>query len=188
MGKRDKKSVYLSYLLRHHPEDVGLSMDIHGWVSVDELIAGINRSEKYRICLEELEEIVAQDSKGRYRFDKNKEKIKACQGHSITWVEPELEYKKPPEYLYHGTNTEALKKILESGAILKMNRHAVHMQEECKRAWKSAVRWKKIPVVLKIAAEELSKTGVVFGVSENQVWCAYEIPKEYIVECLYEVK
>ena len=54
--------------------------------------------------------------------------------------------------------------------------------------WKSAFRWKKIPVVLKIAAEELNKTGVVFGVSENQVWCAHEIPKEYIVECLYEVK
>ena len=188
MGKSDKKSIYLSYLLRHHPEDVNVKMDIHGWVLVEELLEGINAGGKYKMDFTELEMIVSQDTKGRYRFDKEKEKIKACQGHSIPWVEPELEYNEPPEFLYHGTNTEALEKILKSGAILKMNRHAVHMQEDFKQAWKSAVRWKKVPVVLKISARELSKEGVAFGVSENQVWCAGEIPKQYIVEQIYRLE
>ena len=187
MGKSEKKSIYLSYLLRHHPEEVNIEMDVHGWVLVDELLERINAGGKYKMNFHELEIIVSQDSKGRYRFDKDKEKIKACQGHSILWIEPELEYKEPPEFLYHGTNTEALEKILESGAIFKMNRHAVHMQEDFGKAWKSAVRWKKVPVVLKISAKELCKAGVTFGVSENQVWCAPEIPKQYIVDKIYRL-
>ena len=39
-------SIYLSYLLRHKPEDIGLNMDIHGWVNVEELINGINGKGK----------------------------------------------------------------------------------------------------------------------------------------------
>ena len=74
-----------------------------------------------------LEEIVETDSKGRYRFNDTKTKIKACQGHSIPGVEPELTYGEPPKYLYHGTNTEALGKIENSGYVSKMKRHAVHL-------------------------------------------------------------
>ena len=41
--------MYLSYLLRHHPEDIGLDMDERGWVSVEQLIEKINSGEKYKI-------------------------------------------------------------------------------------------------------------------------------------------
>ena len=60
-------SVYLSFLLRHKPEDIGLEMDRHGWVSVAELIEGVNRKGIYTLNLAQLENIVAQDRKGRYR-------------------------------------------------------------------------------------------------------------------------
>ncbi len=40
-------SVYLCYLLRHHPEDVGLEMDAHGWVSVDDLIASASEGNTH---------------------------------------------------------------------------------------------------------------------------------------------
>ena len=100
-GEKNKKlSVYLSMLLRHAPEEAGLSMDIHGWVSVEELIQGINQKGKYSIDLERLERIVKSDSKSRYRFSEDKLKIKACQGHSIPWVIPQIEYGQPPEFLY----------------------------------------------------------------------------------------
>ena len=186
--KKDGKSIYLSYLLRHGPRSIGLEMDCHGWVYVDQLLSGINNSGgKYKMTFEELQEIVAEDNKGRYRFNDDKSMIKACQGHSVPWVEPELEYMCPPETLYHGTTTAALEEIRKSGAILKMGRHAVHMQEDMNKAWKSAIRWKKNPVILEIRAKDLSETGVVFGVSENQVWCAERIPVEYIGNVLYEL-
>lgn len=187
MANKEKLSIYISYLLRHHPEEVGLEMDKRGWVSVEQLITGINERGQYHIDMELLEQIVAEDKKGRYRFNEDNTKIKACQGHSVSWVEPEMEYIAPPEYLYHGTTTEALEKIMKSGAILKMARHAVHMQAEPEKAWKSAVRWKKIPVVLKIAASEMAKAGIVFGKTENDVWCTEEVPVQYVVERIYEI-
>lgn len=187
MGRLENLSMYLSYLLRHHPEDIGLDMDERGWVLVEQLIEKINSGEKYKIDFDTLKEIVETDNKGRYRFDESMTKIKACQGHSITWVTPELEYMNPPEFLYHGTTTEALKKIMASGEISKMSRHAVHMQAEKEKAWKSAVRWKKNPVILKIAATEYAKQGVIFGKTENDVWCTERVPVEYIVERIYEI-
>lgn len=187
MGKVDDLSIYLSYVLRHHPEDIQLEMDVHGWAIVEQLIEGINKKGKYKIDFAILKEIVDSDKKGRYRFDERMEKIKACQGHSISWVTPEMEYMDPPQYLYHGTTTEALQKIRLSGEISKMSRHAVHMQAEVEKAWKSAVRWKKQPVILKIAAEDYYKKGAVFGKTENDVWCTEQVPVEYIVEEIYQI-
>lgn len=180
-------SVYLSYLLRHKPDDAGLKMDKHGWVSVEELIEGINNSGTYTLDFTQLEEIVRQDSKGRYRFSDDCLKIKACQGHSIPWIEPEMEYLAPPKYLYHGTTTVAAEKIMKSGAISKMSRHAVHMQEEPDKAWQSATRWHLTPVVLKIDADTMHRDGHVFGKTENNVWCTECVPTEYIVGQLTEI-
>lgn len=188
MGKKgnDKTSIYLCYLLRHAPEAAGLDMDLHGWVAVKQLIKNVNAQGQYRLTPELLREIVDTDSKGRYRFSPDERRIKACQGHSIPWVVPELEERVPPEYLYHGTTTEALDLIMESGAIERMSRHAVHMQADLDQAWLSAARRrKKTPVVLKIAAGEMHRRGGVFSISENEVWFSDRIPKEYICEILY---
>ena len=179
-------SVYISFLLRHKPEDIGLEMDRHGWVSVEALIDGINKKGKYSLDRTRLEEIVRQDNKGRYRFNADHSRIKACQGHSISWVEPELERIQPPRYLYHGTTTVALEKILASGAISKMSRHAVHMQADPRKAWQSAQRWHLTPVILKIDAGEMHSQGFVFGKTENNVWCTETVPVEFIAEKIYD--
>ena len=186
MAKKSGISIYLSYLLRHHPEDAGLEMDESGWVDVEQLIAGVNAGGKYQIDMDLLKQLVAEDNKGRYRFNEDLTRIKACQGHSVSWVTPQLKYMEPPEYLYHGTTTAALEKIMESGAILKMSRHAVHMQEEPEKAWQSATRWRQEPVLLKIAAKEMFQSGFTFGKTENAVWCTEKVPVEYISERLYE--
>ena len=183
---KNKISKFLCLLLRHSPEKAHLDMDEHGWVSVEQLISGVNTTGEFTITKKLLEEIVDEDEKGRYRFNDKHDKIKCCQGHSIPWVIPELDYRKPPEYLYHGTNTDALKGIMTSGSINKMKRHAVHMQADISKAWQSAERWNnKTPVVLKIAANDMYKEGYQFGVTENNVWCIENIPVKYICEQIY---
>ena len=183
---KDRLSIYLSYLLRHNPDELSLSMDCHGWVLIEELINRINQRGKYHISGEVLQEVVANDKKGRYRFNQDQTKIKACQGHSISWVEPELEYTVPPSTLYHGTTWAAYQDICKSGAINKMGRHAVHLTAVESRAWQSARRRKARAVVLKIDADKMYKHGFVFGVSENEVWCTETIPVQFIVEVLGE--
>lgn len=180
-----KLSVYISYLLRHQPESIGLAMDNHGWVSVAELIEKINAAGRYHITKQALDEIVRTDNKGRFHYSEDGAKIKACQGHSISWVEPELTIGQPPEYLYHGTTEESWKKIRESGYISRMGRHAVHMQAEEVKAWQSAKRWHKTPVVLKIDTVAMQADGIVFGVSDNGVWCTEWVAIKYIMSALW---
>ncbi len=204
LNKYDQKSLskYLCFILRHKPEHAKLDMDKHGWVPVEQLITNVNLYSKY--CLDNylLEKIVAEDDKGRYVFDDTYEYIKCCQGHSIPWVEPELKYCSPPSYLYHVTTTEAFEAILKSGAIKKIQRHAVHMHNDINEAWRVAERWDKTPVMLKIAACDMNIDGYTFGVlaserpwgtsrcvtlngqvlCDGEIWLTEEVPVKYLCD------
>lgn len=179
-----KLSIYLCRLLRHAPEDAGLDMDVHGWVSTQQLIDNVNKAGRHRLTMPQLEQLVATDNKGRYRFSPDKSRIKACQGHSIPWVEPELTPAAPPAYLYHGTTERAWSAIQDSGYISRMSRHAVHMQAEESKAWQSACRWRQAPVVLKIDAQAMATDGIPFGVSDNGVWCTEQVDRKYVCDVL----
>ena len=111
---------FISLILRHKPEMIGIELDRNGWANVDELINGINRSgdvengKEERINFEILEEIVRNNSKKRYEFNEDFTKIRACQGHSID-VDLELKAVKPPKILYHGTADRFLEQIKKEG-------------------------------------------------------------------------
>lgn len=187
MAKKKDISIYLSYILRHKPDDIDLAMDKHGWVDVAQLIDKINSKSSYSITLCKLKDIVANDNKGRYRFNADGSRIKACQGHSIPWVEPELDYRTPPDFLYHGTTLEAYRKIQKSGHISKMSRHAVHLTSDESMAWKSAKRWHQTPVVLRISAHDMCEAGYIFGCSDNNVWCTEKVPVRYILSDIQDI-
>ena len=74
-------SKYISLILRHKPEVIGIQLDAHGWADVNALLAGI--SKKYFIDQDILEEIVRSDSKQRYVFNEDRTRIRASQGHSV---------------------------------------------------------------------------------------------------------
>ena len=95
-------SRFTSLILRHKPEVIGITLDEHGWADVDDMIAGINQSGKYKIDRDILDEIVRTDEKQRYSYNEDHTLIRANQGHSIP-VDVELEKVEPPEFLYHGT-------------------------------------------------------------------------------------
>ncbi len=185
MGMHEKKGKYLSYLLRHHPEACHLDMDKKGYVDVQQLISNVNEYSHYSLTFDELQEIVETDDKQRFKLAKDK--IKCNQGHSIPWVEPELDYDVVvPDTLYHGTTAEAYEKIKKDGCISKMKRHAVHLQQDIKKAWKSAKRWhNQIPIVLEIDSKQMNKGGYSIGVTDNDVWCVESVPIKYIKK-IYE--
>ena len=89
-------SKFVSLILRHKPETIGIQLDEHGWANVEELIAGICKTREFN--REILEEIVRMDSKQRFTFNEDKTKIRANQGHSIS-VDVELSEAIPPETL-----------------------------------------------------------------------------------------
>ena len=118
---------FISLILRHKPELIGLKLDYHGWAKVDELLLGINNSGRF-INRTLLDEIVMTNNKQRYQYNEDHTKIRANQGHSIK-VDIELIEKIPPEYLYHGTAFKYLNKIEQEG-IKKMKRLYVHLSKD----------------------------------------------------------
>ena len=121
-----KTSKYLSMILRHRPEVAGITLDEHGWADVEELIAGIKKTQRFN--REMLEEIVRTDQKQRYSFNEEKTLIRANQGHSIP-VDVELAQVEPPEILWHGTGEKYVASIDKSG-LLPKGRLYVHLSDD----------------------------------------------------------
>ena len=160
-----KISRYISYLLRHHPESAGLSLDSNGWVDVEELIAAIRKNKKEDFSREDLEEIVRTDEKQRYAFNKDKTKIRASQGHSVN-VDLELTSKKPPDILYHGTAEKYIDSIRREG-VKPMSRMYVHLGTDREAAERNGKRH-GIPIVLEVNANKMYEDGYKFYLSERE--------------------
>lgn len=176
MDKKVKElSKFLSLILRHKPEVIGIKLDEHGWANVRELIDGIGKTHKFD--MEMLEKIIAEDEKQRYSFNEDKTLIRANQGHSIN-VDVELKKASPPEMLWHGTGEKYVASILKGGLIPK-SRLYVHLSKDYETAIKVGSRHGK-PVVFKVYAGRMAEDGYEFFLSENGVWLSKNVPKEYI--------
>lgn len=168
-------SRYISLILRHKPEVVGLKLDEHGWVNVDQLIEGVSR--KYMINRSILEEIVETDNKQRYSFNTDKTKIRANQGHSVN-VDVELEEHQPPEILWHGTDKKFVDAINEQGLIPK-SRLYVHLSKDPETARQVGARHGE-SVLYIVGAGQMFRDGYKLYLSKNGVWLTKEVPVKYL--------
>ena len=168
-------SKYLSLILRHKPETIGITLDEHGWAKVDDLIAGIAKTHSCNMKI--LEEIVDTDEKQRYSFNEDKTLIRANQGHSIA-VDVELEEAAPPKELWHGTGEKYTASIEAQGLIPK-SRLYVHLSKDRETAVKVGRRHGK-PVLYRIKSGELRADGYSFFLSKNGVWLTKEVPVRYL--------
>ncbi|WP_298472042.1 RNA 2'-phosphotransferase [uncultured Psychrobacillus sp.] len=181
MSTHDHLSVFISLILRHKPETIGITLDEFGYANVEELLEGINNSGKL-IDFHILQEIVRTDRKKRYSFDETSTLIRANQGHSIRVKVPMKEV-EPPEFLYHGTSKASLNQITLQG-IKKMNRLYVHLSEDAETALQVGSRHGKA-VVLRVLSQQMHNEGHKFFLSENNIWQVDFVPCTYIIESDY---
>ncbi len=170
-----RTSRYISFILRHKPEDIGITLDEHGWARVDELIEGVNR--KYYLTLPILEEIVETDDKQRYSFNGDKTLIRANQGHSVQ-VDVELEERIPPKFLFHGTG-EKYVTLIDAEGLIPKSRLYVHLSADTETAVNVGSRHGN-PVVYRVNTERMSVDGFRFYISANNVWLTQRVPAEYL--------
>ncbi len=180
----EKTSVFISLILRHKPEVIGITLDCHGWADVQALLDGINATGKYRIDLPMLEEIVRTDNKQRYSFSEDKTKIRANQGHSIP-VDVELQAAVPPEILYHGTGEKYVASILQDG-LLPKSRLYVHLSKDLETAVNVGSRH-GTPHVFKVHAAAMYREGCTFWLSANGVWLTKSVPAVYLEETILKI-
>jgi putative RNA 2'-phosphotransferase len=170
-------SKFLSLVLRHRPEKIGLQLDASGWADVDDLLQKANRAG-VRLDRELLEYVVATNDKKRFSFSQDGTRIRANQGHSIP-VDLGLSPVSPPPELYHGTVERFLERIRSEG-LLAQNRNYVHLSKDRETAEKVGQRRGK-PVILIIPAGRMHGEGYKFFLSENGVWLTAKVPAEYII-------
>ena len=169
-------SKFLSLVLRHQPEKVGITLDLEGWVSVSALLDALGK-HGLDLTPDELRELVRANDKQRFTISPDGLFIRANQGHSVE-VELGYEPKPPPPVLYHGTAERFLSSIREQG-LSRGQRHHVHLSEQRETATAVGRRYGK-PVVLSIASEEMHREGHLFFQSANGVWLTEHVPSRYI--------
>ncbi|MGV6812659.1 MAG: RNA 2'-phosphotransferase [Brevirhabdus sp.] len=166
-------SKFLSYILRHKPDAIGLELDAQGWAGIDEIIAKADQP----ITRAQVENAVRDNDKKRFSLSPDGQRIRARQGHSVA-VDLGLEPVDPPATLYHGTATKNVDSILREG-LKPGSRQHVHLSPDPGTARKVGMRHGK-PVVLTVDASALHAAGQVFYQSENGVWLTGPVSPEHL--------
>ena len=169
-------SKFLSLVLRHQPETIGIKLDQNGWVDVGELIEKANR-HGINIDIELLKHVVSTNPKKRFAFNDSLDKIRASQGHSLG-IELGYTNQRPPEILFHGTSEKSVSSVIKTG-LEKRSRQHVHLSSDFETAIKVGQRHGK-PVVLMVFAEQMYKDNFSFYLSDNGVWLTDSVPSKYL--------
>ncbi len=169
-----KTSKFLSLILRHKPETVGIELDTNGWVEVGLLLEGLKASG-HEISREQLELVVRDNDKQRFVISEGR--IRANQGHSLD-IDLGLDAMEPPRILFHGTASRFLDSIAAEG-LKKMNRQHVHLSADQETAKRVGIRHGK-PVIFQVDAGSMYRDGFQFYISKNGVWLVDNVPWAYL--------
>ncbi len=169
-------SKYMSFILRHKPETIGLKLDENGWASATDLI---ENTTKFKLDLNTIKLVVETNDKQRFSLDNEKGLIRANQGHSVD-INLGLEPRTPPPKLLHGTAERFLGSINKTG-LTKQKRHHVHLSESSEVAIAVGSRYGK-PVLLEVDTKLMFEEGYQFFRSVNNVWLVEDVPPKFIVE------
>lgn len=175
-GKLESKSRFLSLVLRHKPEEIGLRLDTEGWADLEEIIR-LSAIKGVSLSAELIQEIVASSDKQRFAIDPSGKRIRANQGHSIQ-VDLQLVALPPPAILFHGTASRFLDSIRASGLVAGARQH-VHLSANGSTAAEVGARHGK-PVVLRVRAADMHRDGYAFFQSANGVWLTSAVAPDYL--------
>lgn len=183
MGKQlADTSKFLSFILRHRPDAIGIELDRDGWADIAALIRGAAQAGK-PFDLELIQTVVNASDKKRFAISEDGLRIRAVQGHSTESVDISYVEKVPPEFLYHGTATRFLDSIRKEG-LLPGSRKYVHLSQDEQTALTVGQRHGK-PVVLKIEALRMHQQGFKFYQAENGVWLVNDVPAKQLSSINY---
>lgn len=177
MNKKTEEqlSKFMSFILRHKPEEFDLKLQEDGSCFINELLSSIKTQKKWsNVTIDDILQVVKNCPKQRYSIVEDR--IKANYGHSSIKVEKKSS--TPSDILYHGTNTKVIDLILKEG-IKPMGRKYVHLSEGTEFATLAGNRRGEL-VILKIDAKLAHKEGVEFFYAENDVWLSNFVPAKYL--------
>ena len=169
-------SKFLSYILRHNPGALDLTLEPGGWADVDTLIERA-RADGQSLSRSRLRHVLDAGDKTRFTLSDDGTKIRANYGHSID-VNLDLTPTPPSGPLYHGTARHALSSIRDDG-LTPQSRQYVHLSPTREEARTVGQRHGP-PVVLSIDAPALHEAGHTLYRSTDTVWLTRHVPPSFI--------
>jgi putative RNA 2'-phosphotransferase len=169
-----KLSKFLSFVLRHHPEEYNLELDEEGFALLSDLLEALKNTRHSWAEIKDIEKLISEGEKKR--FEIKGDKIRALYGHSVK-VKIENSF-CPKGFLYHGTSPDNLSEILTHG-LSQMGRQFVHLSKDKETACRVGKRHHPQPVILEIDAGVACKKGVNFF-DRGEVVLSEKIPPEFI--------
>lgn len=170
-------SKYLSYILRHAPESIGLALDREGWVGIDDLVDAATRAGRV-LTRDIVLEVAATSDKKRFTVSPDGRLVRAAQGHSTASVAISHVPATPPARLYHGTATRFLDAILAQG-LTPQSRHHVHLSAERRTATAVGTRHGRLAMLV-VDAAAMHAQGHDFYQADNGVWLTAAVPPRYL--------
>jgi putative RNA 2'-phosphotransferase len=173
----EETSRFLSYVLRHAPDTIGLELDAQGWAFVDDLLAKSAAAGR-TIDRAMLLTVVETSDKKRFTLSADGRRIRAAQGHSIA-VDLGLEPATPPAVLFHGTADRNVESIRAEG-LKPGERRKVHLSLDEATA-RAVGRRHGRPVVLRVDAARMHADGLPFWRADNGVWLTDAVSPPYLI-------
>jgi len=168
-------SKFLSWVLRHQPQAIGLRLDAQGWASIDELLRLAQPT--HPLTHAQLQRVVAHSDKQRFAISADGLRIRANQGHSLP-VDLGLTSAEPPPQLYHGTATRFVDAIRHDGLLPGQRQH-VHLSVSPDTALQVGQRYGQA-VVLTVRAQAMAEAGHAFYRADNGVWLTAQVQVAFI--------
>lgn len=176
MDKLTEKSKFMSYLLRHKPENGNIELDVQGYTDVLSLLRVLD------ITPSELDEIVNTDSKGRYSYNEDHTRIRANQGHSVDYVHIDFKEYTEGHFAYHGTSSKFWDSISWSG-LKPQSRQYVHLSKDIETAKNVGLRHvgaNDTLIVYRVNIRAMRSDGYKIYESDNGVILVNEVPIKYM--------
>lgn len=178
MDHRDQDvSRFLSYVLRHQPQAIGLTLDHEGWAEIDALIAAA-ATRGHPLDRTLIGAVVAGDDKQRFAVSDDGRRIRAAQGHSVDEVAILRDPARPPSRLYHGTAARFVEAILREG-LHRGRRHHVHLSADAATAAAVGARH-GLALVLRVDALAMYEHAFEFYRADNGVWLTAKVPPAFL--------
>ena len=174
----ERLSRFLAFILRHHPEEVNLTLDGQGYIDLDVLTAAISGTPNFEtVTRRQIEDFVSSGPAAQ-RFEITGNRIRARYGHTLAQgiaYEPAA----PPELLFYGATPQDADAILADG-LKPVERQRVHLSVDAPAAREVGRHRCSNPVVLQVDTVCAQKGGAKFYSGGPAVWLSDEIAPQCI--------
>jgi len=173
---RVRLSKFLSLILRHRPEEVGVALDGAGRVAIAELVEALRRNGWEDITAEEIREVARQDAR---RFELAGDTIRARYGHTLTLERPGNPA-RPPEWLYLAVPEEELPAARQEG-LRPGSRQYVHLCLTPQEAARLLDRRQVAGQIVTVLARRAHGQGLSFFQATESLFLVERVPREFVL-------